>query len=247
MAYDPDERYISPVGRVRSQLSGGSSNEQEDSISEEAGKDPITKRHPAKTSTGNGSEGGHDLYKIKPMAKHSGQSVVTFFNGLFQTIIAISTLGTSVTFSFILTSNTDLSRPNAYYNQAQVATFLAISWLLFLLALAFASLGSTLLTFFKAHWTRDWDGEHGRTSQVEVQFYAVLASGLLGGQIIGAFIFLCLVVVAYSPVVGWIALAFTGWFGLIILMSVLWQIPWPWRDNAPLARRKSPATRTLSG
>jgi len=175
------------------------------------------------------------------MTKHSGHSVVTFFNGLFQTIIAISTLGTSVTFSFILSTDTQLSNPNAYYNQSQVATFLAISWLLFLLALAFGSLGSTLLTFFRAHWTRDWDGEHGRRSQREVQFYAVLASGLLGAQVIGAFIFLCLVVVAYSPVVGWIALAFTGWFALVILLSVLWQVPWPWRQNAPDARGgKSP-------
>jgi len=210
------------------------------SISEESGRGENTHRQPTKTSTGLGSEGGHELYKIKPMTKHSGKSVVTFFNGLFQTIIAISTLGTSVTFSFILTSNTDLSNPNAYYSQSQVATFLAISWLLFLLALAFASLGSTLLTFFRAHWTRDWDGEHGRRSQIEVQSYAVLASALLGGQVIGAFIFLCLVVVAYSPVVGWIALAFTGWFGLVILVSVLWQIPWPWRDNMTDARSKAP-------
>lgn len=193
-----------------------------------------------KSATGQLSEHGHHLQEIKPMAKHSGKSVVTFFNGLFQTMIAISTLGTSVTFSFILTSNTELGSPSAYYQQSQVATFLAISWLLFLLNLAFASLGSTLLTFFKAHWVRDWDGEHGSRSQLEVQFYAVLASGLLGGLIIGAFIFLCLVVVAYSPVVGWIALGFTSWFGLIIAISVVWQLPWPWRDNTPDESRKAP-------
>lgn len=186
-----------------------------------------------KSATGHLSEHGHHLQEIRPMAKHSGRSVVTFFTGLFQTMIAISTLGTSVTFSFILTSNTELGNPSGYYKQSQVATFLAISWLLFLLNLAFASLGSTLLTFFKAHWVRDWDGEHGARSQLEVQFYAVLISGLLGGLIVGAFIFLCLVVVAYSPIVGWIALAFTGWFGLIIAVSVVWQIPWPWRDNTP--------------
>ncbi|KAK5950710.1 hypothetical protein OHC33_008377 [Knufia fluminis] len=240
MAQEAEERYISPVARIRSQLSRNSSNEEEDNISEGTGKGAGSKRQPTKTSTGLRSEGGHDIYKIKPMTKHSGSNVVTFFNGLFQTIIAISTLGTSVTFSFILTSNTELSNPNAYYNTSQVATFLAVSWLLFLLALTFGSLGSTLLTFFKAHWIRDWDGEHGRRSQKEVQFYAVLASGLLGAQIIGAFVFLCLVAVAYSPVVGWIALAFTGWFGILIMVSVLWQVPWPWRDNEPDTRSKSP-------
>lgn len=190
-------------------------------------------RNTRRTGTGHLSEHGHHLDEIRPMAKHSGKSVVTFFTGLFQTMIAISTLGASVTFSFILTSTTEMGSPSAYYHQSQVATFLAISWLLFLLNLAFASLGSTLLTFFKAHWIRDWDGEHGKRSQLEVQFYAVLTSGVLGGLIVGAFIFLCLVVVAYSPVVGWIALAFICWFGLIIAVSVLWQVPWPWRDNTP--------------
>lgn len=226
-------------GRVASQTRTEISKNY-NSATEEFASGPIIKRQAVKSETGNMSEGGHELQKIKPMSKHSGKSVVTFFNGLFQTIIAISTLGTSVTFSFILSANTELSNPNAYYDQAQVSTFLAISWLLFLLGLAFASLGSTLLTFFRAHWERDWDGDHGRQSQFEVQSYAVLASTLLGGLIIAAFVFLCLVVVAYSPVVGWIALAFTGWFGLLILLSVLWQVPWPWREDNPNGWTKSP-------
>lgn len=211
----------------------------------EAGKEisassDFVKRQLGKSSTGIVSEKGHELRQIKPMTKHSGAAVATFFNGVFQTIIAISTLGTSVTFSFILSANTQLSAPTSFFTFQQVLTFLSISWLLFLLALAFSSLGSTLLTFFKAHWARDWDGEHGKHSQFEVQFYAVLASGLLGSLIIGAFVFLCLVVVAYVSVVGWIALAFTGWFGLVILVSVLWQVPWPWRDNVPDTRSKTP-------
>ena len=65
----------------------------------------LTERKNMKTATGLDSEGGHELRKIRPMTKHSGQSVVTFFTGLYQTIIAISTLGTSVTFSFILSAH----------------------------------------------------------------------------------------------------------------------------------------------
>ncbi|KAJ9659139.1 hypothetical protein H2198_003281 [Neophaeococcomyces mojaviensis] len=220
-------------------MSGDTEDRMNTSQEQNTNKSPTVKRKGAKTDTGHLSEHGHSLEKIKPMAKHSGQSVVTFFNGLFQTIIAIATLGTSVTFSFILSSQTELSNPAAYYSQATVATFLSISWLLFLLALAFASLGSTLLTFFRAHWVHDWDGEHGRRSQFQVQMYAVLASGLMGVLIIGAFIMLCLVVVAYAPIVGWIALAFTGWFGLVIVLSVCWQVPWPWRDNTPDGRTNS--------
>jgi len=79
----------------------------------------------------------------------------------------------------------------------------------------------------------DWDGKNGKTSQFEVQMYAAFAAGLLGALVIAAFILLCLVVVAFSPVVGWLALGFTALFGLFIAIGVLHQIPWPWRRNAP--------------
>lgn len=187
-----------------------------------------------KTGTRPHSEEGHSLAYIRPMAKHSGSSVSVWFNGLFTTIIGVATLGTSITFSYVLSNNTAMSpSETATFSQQQVQEFLAISWLLFLLALAFASLGSTLLTFFKKHWIADWDGTNGKTSQWTVQMYAVCASGLLGGLVIGAFVLLCLVVVAYSTVVGWVALAFAVFFGVIIVLAVVNQAPWPWRDNTP--------------
>lgn len=167
------------------------------------------------------------------MAIHSGGSVATFFNGLFQTILAIGTLGASITFNYVLSNGGDsntLDNPSGSSPQFSVPTvqlFLSMSWLLFLLALAFASLGSTLLTFFRAHWQRDWDGLHGRTSQITVQWYAVCASTLMGALVIGAFTLLCLVVVAYSPVVGWIAVGFTAFFGFIIAIAISNQVPWP--------------------
>jgi len=190
--------------------------------------------HIDKTTTGLHSEHGHRISHIRPMAKHSGASVSTFFNGLFTTTIGIATLGASITFSYVLSNNTSpLTSTNPTFGQEQVQEFLAISWLLFLLTLAFASLGSTLLTFFKNHWAADWDGINGKTSQWSVQMYAVFASGLLGCLIITAFILLCLVVVAHSPAVGWVALGFTAFFGVIILLAVTNQAPWPWRNNTP--------------
>ena len=180
------------------------------------------------------SEHGHSLMDIRPMTRHSGLSVSIFFNGLFTTIIGVATLGTSITFSYVLSSDTTTPLgTTAAFSQQQVQEFLAISWLLFLLALAFASLGSTLLTFFKKHWIADWDGVKGETSQWTVQMYAVCVSGLLGALTIGAFVLLCLVVVAYSPVVCWVALAFAIFFGVVILLAVAYQAPWPWRDNTP--------------
>ncbi|KAI1619694.1 hypothetical protein EDD37DRAFT_570851 [Exophiala viscosa] len=180
------------------------------------------------------SEHGHSLIAILPMTKHRGSSVSNWFNGLFTTIIGVATLGTSITFSYVL-SNGTATPPSttATFNQQQVQDFLAISWLLFLLTLAFASLGSTLLTFFKKHWIADWDGVKGETSQWTVQMYAVCVSGLLGALTIGAFMLLCLVVVAYSPVVGWVSLFFAIFFGVVILVAVVHQAPWPWRDNTP--------------
>lgn len=192
------------------------------------------KIQPGKTPTGLFSEHGHSLTQIRPMAKHSGSSVATFFNGLFTTIIGISSLGASVTFSYVLSNNTQDPAPKSpRFSTEQVQQFLAISWLLFLLGLAFASLGSTLLTFFKSHWIADWDGFNGKTSQWQVQMYAILASSVMGGLIIGAFVILCLVVVAYSPTVGWISVGFTAAFGLFIALAIINQAPWPWRDNTP--------------
>jgi len=180
------------------------------------------------------SEHGHLLRHVRPMSQHTGASVSTFFNGLFTTMIGIATLGASITFSYVLSNNTSApSSKHPTFHQGQIQEFLAISWLLFLLALAFASLGSTLLTFFKNHWIADWDGMNGKTSQWSVQMYAVIASGLLGSLIVAAFVLLCLVVVAYTSVVGWVALGFTCFFGLVILAAVTNQAPWPWRDNRP--------------
>jgi hypothetical protein len=187
-----------------------------------------------RTQTGLKSEHGHSLSYIRPMTQHPGSSVATFFSGLFKTVIGIATLGTSVTFSYVLSNNTSSPRSaNPVFNVDQIQLFLSISWLLFLVALASASLGSTILTFFTEHWTADWDGVNGKTSQFEVQMYAVFAAGVMGVLIIGAFVMLCLVVVAYSAIVGWVALGFTAFYGLIIAVSTLHQFPWPWRNNTP--------------
>jgi hypothetical protein len=216
--------------------------------------------HHHRSGTGFHSEHGHSLSRISPMAIHSGASVATFFTGLFQTILAIGTLGASITFNYVLSNASPVDGSNTLdtpsgntgrviFSAATVQLFLSVSWLLFLLALAFASLGSTLLTFFKKHWVRDWDGEHGRTSQVTVQWYAVIASALMGGLVIAAFALLCLVVVAYSPAVGWIALGFTGFFGFIIVLAIGNQVPWPWlrqrepqREELPKSERTHTAT-----
>ena len=178
------------------------------------------------------SEHGHSLGRIAPMTRHTAESVSAWFSGLFTTVIAISTLGASITFNFVIGNNSTPVK-NSYFEAGEVQLFLGISWLLFLLALAFASLGTTILTFFKEHWKKDWNGEHGRTSQRDVQLYATCTTALLAGLVIAAFLFLCLVVTAYLPVVGWASLGFTAAFGLVCAVGVMLQVPWPWQNNQP--------------
>jgi hypothetical protein len=89
------------------------------------------------------------------------------------------------------------------------------------------------LTFFKDHWKKDWNGDNGKTSQRDVQLYAACVTALLSGLVVAAFTFLCLVVTAYAPVIGWVALGFTTAFGFVCAVGVMFQVPWPWQNNQP--------------
>ena len=210
----------------------------------------LRSRHPTTLSTSQHSNGlrpdedGHSWRRIQPMSRHSGDSVSSFFTGLFGTIIAVSTLGASITFSYVISNNLTPPRNHPLFGIDEIQLFLSISWLLFLLALAFASTGSTLLTFFRDHWKADWDCKNGDQSRLSVQVYAAFASGLLSTLVIAAFVFLCLVVIAYSPVIGWLALGFTAAFGLAIECSVAYQAPWPWRKETFSKPVKTPTGRS---
>lgn len=166
------------------------------------------------------------------MTRHPAESVSAWFTGLFTTVIGISTLGASITFNYVI-GLVNSPVKDSYFSPAEVQRFLGISWLLFLLALASASLASTILTFFKHTWMKDWNGDHGKTSQRDVQLYATFITALLSGLLVAAFIFLCLVVTAYAVVVGWVALGFTAAFGLVCAVGVMFQVPWPWQNNQP--------------
>src|SRR5450755_947014 len=101
--------------------------------------------HPTQTVL---SDHGHSLLRISPLTRHPAESVSAWFTGLFTTVIGISTLGASITFNYVIGV---VSSPvhDSYFSAEEVQLFLSISWLLFLLALASASLASTILTFFK--------------------------------------------------------------------------------------------------
>jgi hypothetical protein len=144
-----------------------------------------------------------------------------WFKAFFQIVIALSTLGASVTFNYILSEVKD---PKFLWSKPQIQVYLSISWLLFLLALAFASLASTLLNFFQGHAVRDWDGENRQRKRV-LQYYVAVTCLVLYGLVIAAFVVMGLVVVAYSFVVGWVAIGFTAIFGIGGLLCIVIQSP----------------------
>lgn len=159
---------------------------------------------------------------IKPIRKQSGFAVAAWFKAFFQVVIGLSTLGTSVTFNYVLS---DFKNPNFLWSKPQIQTYLAISWVLFLLSLAFAGLASTLLNFFQGQMVRDWDGQDTRTKRV-LQYYALVTFLVVYGLVIAAFVMMGLVVAAYSFAVGWVAVGFAAVFGVgglscLILVSPL--------------------------
>src|SRR5436305_10229504 len=78
------------------------------------------------------SEHGHNLSRISPMTRHPAENVLTWFNGLFTTVIGISTLGASITFNYVI-GNSNSPATESYFSSSEVQLFLGISWLLFLL------------------------------------------------------------------------------------------------------------------
>src|SRR2546430_1804302 len=64
-----------------------------------------------------------------------GETVVKFFDSFFPSIIGISTLGASLTFTVIIP---EPPTPKQTFSIEDVRLFLAVAWVLFILALAFA-------------------------------------------------------------------------------------------------------------
>jgi len=162
--------------------------------------------------------------KIQNISDEPGAKVADWFNSLFTVIVALSTLGASVTFSYVVSGIRTPTGSHPTFSTKKYETFMAISWLLFMLDLAVSTLFSTLLTFFKDDAVPDW-GSSNLQKRMFIQWSATLATALLYGLTIIAFIFLGLVITAYSAVVGWIAVAFTAAFGLGGFIAIVVQSP----------------------
>ena len=194
---------------------------------QDQGKAPIS---PAATST------------IVP-GKNPGERLASYFDSFFRTIVAISTLGASLTFTKIVQAPVD---PWINYGIDSDTTqfYMAISWMLFLLALVITSAFASLLSLYRPQAIEAFATKDHKWKK-RVMWAATLASLLLILLVFGSFIFLSLVVVAYTGPVGWLTLSFTIFFGILAISGIIWQSPMQWPQWI-LPKPKDDPTRIYS-
>ena len=141
-----------------------------------------------------------------------------WLDGFLPIFITICSFGGSITFTVIPTVANGTPIPHRF-DAAEVRTFLSLAWLFFVLALVFAMAGSLKVTYRRKSFEKIAEKPH--TTAEFSQKLLVSLFGLYLQIFTGlAFIFLSLVVVAYTPVVGWIAFAFASIF--LLYSIVIW-------------------------
>lgn len=158
--------------------------------------------------------------------KHPGERLASYFDNFFRGIIGITTLGASITFSTIVQSPVPPFRD--YGISPQGAQYLlATSWLLFALTLAFTSFFASALSLWRPQAIAAFGDPHGEARR-KVLWFAIGVMALLFGMVLSAFLTVGLVVVAYAGPVGWVAVGFTVFFGLLGYGCIIWQSPLKW-------------------
>ncbi|KAI4150134.1 MAG: hypothetical protein LQ340_004245 [Diploschistes diacapsis] len=174
---------------------------------------------------------------------NAGERLASYFENFFTAIIGISTLGASLTFSKIIQAPV---QPWIDYGVGadSVQLYMSISWLLFLLALVITSALASLLSLYRPQAV-DAFGTKIHEWKTRVMWVATFTSLLLITLIFGSFIFLSLVVVAYSGPVGWITLGCSIFFGVLAIAGIIWQSPLEWPQWL-LPKSKTDPTRINS-
>ena len=167
-----------------------------------------------------------DPKPAEPSAKHPGDRLATYFENFFRTITAIATLGASITFAKIV--QTPVPPFHDYgFSTKGVQYLIALSWLFFVLALGLTSFFASALSLWRPQAVRAFGTQNG-SERRKVLWYATAVSASLFTLAIIAFIFISLVVVAYTGPVGWVAVVFTIISALLGFGSIIWQSPLEW-------------------
>ena len=168
-------------------------------------------------------------YQDAPKSPHPGERLASYFENFFKTIIGITTLGASITFSKIVQSPV-VPFDNFGYSQYTIQWFMAIAWLLFVLALAFTSSFASLLSLYRPQAVQAF-GTKVSSERRKVMWYVTLVSSLLFSLTIGAFVFVSLVVVGFAGPVGWTTVGFCVIFGIGGFVTIIYQSPVFMRDG----------------
>ena len=152
-----------------------------------------------------------------------GEKSVKFFEILFPALIALSSVGSSITFSLIFIQDVEdpanvSSQPR--FSRNDVRNLLAMSWLLWTFTLGLSIFAACAVSFH-----RDTIKQGFKERHVGWRWWGTVSSGGLQALGILAFIFMSLVVVAYVEFVGWTAVGFWSVFGVVALGMVFEQSP----------------------
>lgn len=158
-----------------------------------------------------------------PKPPHPGERLASYFENFFRTVIGIATLGASITFTKIVQTPVAPFQ-NFGYSKYDIQWFLADSWLLFVLALAFTSFFASLLSLYRPQAVKAFGTEES-SERRKVMWYVTFVSSLLYGLTIAAFLFVSMVMVGYAGPVGWITVAFCVVFGVGGFGTIIYQSP----------------------
>lgn len=120
----------------------------------------------------------------------------------YQNIGQVAVLGSSITFALIVTDIKDpeLVSPHGKFDLSTVRIFLAVSWLLYMVALNFS--------FSFAQFMPGQDRARRILASKFVYFLDIIASLLLA-----------LVVAAYVGVVGYVGIGLTSYVAIVVILS----------------------------
>ena len=167
------------------------------------------------------------------------EKVLIWWSNFTKAFIGISTFGASITFGIILSNFADPALPNpskpnlekqVYFSQETIRVFLAVSWLLFIMVLGFASITGMLLIdpYVQDRFGNHHDVKKAMERQLKFPGFKAkmplslvqgldLLSLVLESLTMAAFLFLSLAIVSYVPVVGWIGVGFISFVAAVLL------------------------------
>lgn len=163
---------------------------------------------------------GSSVNETKFPSDGSSLEIIKSFEGFLSFVLSLSIFGAS-TFAIIVSeiANPNELSLNPRFTRETVRTLLGISWLLFVLALGIVALSMSLLAYQRERSTTGLEGLWGQRWDC----LGLVASSLIQVLVIVAFLFLSLVLVAYTEAVGWVAVAFTSTAAAFALISLAVQ------------------------